>query len=193
MCRCGRRHNGSGQAARSTWDLAHVIGAVVTGPGIPIGQRRWSVTSRPCGSPRSPRALGCGAMTSRGGRSPAGARWSSAAGASHRSGAVCRQARSTASTPRARLALRPVQAPGADASLWRKAPAAWDPCRASVISGRPGRSRTATRTATTLRRRSRPLCGRDLRFGWSAVAEDTRFELVRGCPQHAFQACALGL
>lgn len=24
-------------------------------------------------------------------------------------------------------------------------------------------------------------------------AEDTRFELVRGCPQHAFQACALGL
>ncbi|UJA09146.1 hypothetical protein HGI09_33260 [Streptomyces collinus] len=26
-----------------------------------------------------------------------------------------------------------------------------------------------------------------------ALAEDTRFELVRGCPQHAFQACALGL
>ncbi len=25
-----------------------------------------------------------------------------------------------------------------------------------------------------------------------AMAEDTRFELVRGCPQHAFQACALG-
>lgn len=25
------------------------------------------------------------------------------------------------------------------------------------------------------------------------LAEDTRFELVRGCPQHAFQACALGL
>lgn len=25
-----------------------------------------------------------------------------------------------------------------------------------------------------------------------ALAEDTRFELVRGCPQHAFQACALG-
>ena len=24
------------------------------------------------------------------------------------------------------------------------------------------------------------------------LAEDTRFELVRGCPQHAFQACALG-
>lgn len=27
----------------------------------------------------------------------------------------------------------------------------------------------------------------------SGLAEDTRFELVRGCPQHAFQACALGL
>jgi hypothetical protein len=26
---------------------------------------------------------------------------------------------------------------------------------------------------------------------WS-VAEDRRFELLRGCPQHAFQACALG-
>ena len=24
------------------------------------------------------------------------------------------------------------------------------------------------------------------------VAEDRRFELLRGCPQHAFQACALG-
>ena len=23
-------------------------------------------------------------------------------------------------------------------------------------------------------------------------AEDKRFELLRGCPQHAFQACALG-
>ena len=26
----------------------------------------------------------------------------------------------------------------------------------------------------------------------SQVAEDARFELARGCPQHAFQACALG-
>jgi hypothetical protein len=25
-----------------------------------------------------------------------------------------------------------------------------------------------------------------------SVAEDARFELARGCPQHAFQACALG-
>lgn len=25
-----------------------------------------------------------------------------------------------------------------------------------------------------------------------SVAEDKRFELLRGCPQHAFQACALG-
>jgi hypothetical protein len=25
-----------------------------------------------------------------------------------------------------------------------------------------------------------------------SVAEDRRFELLRGCPQHAFQACALG-
>ena len=24
------------------------------------------------------------------------------------------------------------------------------------------------------------------------MAEDRRFELLRGCPQHAFQACALG-
>jgi len=24
------------------------------------------------------------------------------------------------------------------------------------------------------------------------LAEDARFELARGCPQHAFQACALG-
>ncbi len=24
------------------------------------------------------------------------------------------------------------------------------------------------------------------------IAEDARFELARGCPQHAFQACALG-
>jgi len=24
------------------------------------------------------------------------------------------------------------------------------------------------------------------------LAEDKRFELLRGCPQHAFQACALG-
>ena len=24
------------------------------------------------------------------------------------------------------------------------------------------------------------------------MAEDKRFELLRGCPQHAFQACALG-
>jgi hypothetical protein len=25
-----------------------------------------------------------------------------------------------------------------------------------------------------------------------SLAEDARFELARGCPQHAFQACALG-
>jgi hypothetical protein len=29
-------------------------------------------------------------------------------------------------------------------------------------------------------------------IAWSDVAEDRRFELLRGCPQHAFQACALG-
>jgi hypothetical protein len=28
--------------------------------------------------------------------------------------------------------------------------------------------------------------------GASPYAEDARFELARGCPQHAFQACALG-
>jgi hypothetical protein len=28
---------------------------------------------------------------------------------------------------------------------------------------------------------------RALRLPWWAEAEDTRFELVRGCPQHAFQ------
>ena len=26
----------------------------------------------------------------------------------------------------------------------------------------------------------------------AVLAEDARFELARGCPQHAFQACALG-
>jgi hypothetical protein len=31
-----------------------------------------------------------------------------------------------------------------------------------------------------------------VRSGPSLVAEDRRFELLRGCPQHAFQACALG-
>ena len=35
-----------------------------------------------------------------------------------------------------------------------------------------------------------------LRTVWTfclvSVAEDKRFELLRGCPQHAFQACALG-
>ena len=29
-------------------------------------------------------------------------------------------------------------------------------------------------------------------FAQVSVAEDARFELARGCPQHAFQACALG-
>ena len=29
-----------------------------------------------------------------------------------------------------------------------------------------------------------------LRIAWSEVAEDARFELARGCPQHAFQVCA---
>jgi hypothetical protein len=29
-------------------------------------------------------------------------------------------------------------------------------------------------------------------FSQVSVAEDARFELARGCPQHAFQACALG-
>ena len=35
--------------------------------------------------------------------------------------------------------------------------------------------------------------GRRLRrITCSGLAEDRRFELLRGCPQHAFQACALG-
>jgi hypothetical protein len=29
-------------------------------------------------------------------------------------------------------------------------------------------------------------------FAWSGLAEDAGFEPARGCPQHAFQACALG-
>jgi len=29
-------------------------------------------------------------------------------------------------------------------------------------------------------------------MAWSRVAEDAGFEPARGCPQHAFQACALG-
>ena len=28
-----------------------------------------------------------------------------------------------------------------------------------------------------------------VKFPWSTVAEDRRFELLRGCPQHAFQVC----
>src|SRR5215467_14531132 len=28
-------------------------------------------------------------------------------------------------------------------------------------------------------------------IAWSEVAEDARFELARGCPQHAFQYCCL--
>jgi hypothetical protein len=43
-------------------------------------------------------------------------------------------------------------------------------------------------------------CGRELAWGGAAergepgseLAEDKRFELLRGCPQHAFQACAIG-
>jgi hypothetical protein len=34
--------------------------------------------------------------------------------------------------------------------------------------------------------------GPALVFRLVRLAEDKRFELLRGCPQHAFQACALG-
>ncbi len=34
--------------------------------------------------------------------------------------------------------------------------------------------------------------GLALLFVLVRLAEDARFELARGCPQHAFQACALG-
>jgi hypothetical protein len=33
---------------------------------------------------------------------------------------------------------------------------------------------------------------RQARVSAVQTAEDARFELARGCPQHAFQACALG-
>ena len=36
-------------------------------------------------------------------------------------------------------------------------------------------------------RKPRPGSGRGSHLPWRAGAEDTRFELVRGCPQHAFQ------
>jgi uncharacterized protein YoaH (UPF0181 family) len=40
--------------------------------------------------------------------------------------------------------------------------------------------------------KGRSLLGSALAFWLVKLAEDTRFELVRGFPQHAFQACALG-
>ncbi|NIY66992.1 hypothetical protein SMALB_5030 [Streptomyces malaysiensis] len=48
---------------------------------------------------------------------------------------------------------------------------------------------TETKTETTARQGPRPRSGRGPRSRCSATAEDTRFELVRGCPQHAFQVC----
>lgn len=73
----------------------------------------------------------------------------------------------------------------------------------SVAGGPIGRSRTVGRDGVRGRHPRRMVgTGNDegphLAVGpfdivpGEALAEDTRFELVRGCPQHAFQACALG-
>jgi hypothetical protein len=62
------------------------------------------------------------------------------------------------------------------------AEAAW----AGAISSRPP---GATET-DSLQARSRLGLGLALRL--VRLAEDRRFELLRGFPQHAFQACALG-
>ncbi|MEZ0064409.1 hypothetical protein ABIA32_000387 [Streptacidiphilus sp. MAP12-20] len=60
------------------------------------------------------------------------------------------------------------------------------PLRKSRCGQRPGQRGLRTR------RRPRPQNGRGLRLPWWAGAEDTRFELVKGCPQHAFQLFARG-
>ena len=51
------------------------------------------------------------------------------------------------------------------------------------------RASRAAPTATHLARYAR---ARPVDPVGSHLAEDKRFELLRGCPQHAFQACALG-
>jgi hypothetical protein len=49
-----------------------------------------------------------------------------------------------------------------------------------------------TRTETSTGPRGWAATEHVRRMTWSVVAEDAGFEPARGCPQHAFQACALG-
>ena len=68
------------------------------------------------------------------------------------------------------------------------------PRTVTVVTSRRPRSptRTQTRTETTAARtttRGRAEDARPRRSCWSRGAEDERFELSRGCPQHAFQVC----
>src|SRR5262249_16408194 len=46
-----------------------------------------------------------------------------------------------------------------------------------------------TTNETTQPCKPRPTHDLGLCIAWSEVAEDARFELARGCPQHAFQQC----
>jgi len=46
-----------------------------------------------------------------------------------------------------------------------------------------------TTNETTQPGKPRPKHDLGLSIAWSEVAEDARFELARGCPQHAFQQC----
>jgi hypothetical protein len=49
-----------------------------------------------------------------------------------------------------------------------------------------------TRTETRHLRLTKTACRQPEHNAWSDCAEDAGFEPARGCPQHAFQACALG-
>lgn len=53
----------------------------------------------------------------------------------------------------------------------------------------PGPTETKTETR---QQNAKLLDGLVMAFWLMMMAEDKRFELLRGCPQHAFQACALG-
>jgi hypothetical protein len=53
----------------------------------------------------------------------------------------------------------------------------------------PGLTETKTETR---QQRAKPLDGLVKAFWLMTMAEDKRFELLRACTQHAFQACALG-
>ena len=77
--------------------------------------------------------------------------------------------------------------------IWEPAePAAAGPGSDPAGSG-GARRRPPDGQLRPFKRKGRSPRGSALAFVLVKLAEDTRFELVRGCPQHAFQACALGL